>query len=117
MPKNVGQPARALQNLQLDPGRHGLPTLAAHTDGLCPGAGGIGVQVGSSVALHTCSYEPCHITHGLHVETRLRWMARDPSFSNKVQTEQEQELELGPFSDNMHPCAPGHMYTPLALHG
>lgn len=49
---------------------------------------------------------PCYITHVLQVETRLRWMARDPSFSNKVQAEQE----LGPFFGNLTKC----ILVPLA---
>lgn len=53
------------------------------------------VLVASGVALHACSYAAYLITQVLHVDAKSRWMDGCPSFSNRVQAEQEQEL--GPF--------------------
>lgn len=78
----------------------------------------VAVLVASGVALYACSFAVHQITQVLHVDAKLHWMARCPSFSNRVQA--EQELVLGPFFSYPTTCIlvpPGHMNAPLALHG
>lgn len=90
VPRNGGQPARGLQNLQFDPGRPGcfLPLLfipmadsvlglvVLRSQGTTTAQKLLVVVLAASgVALYACSYVPYHITQVLHVDAKMCWMA------------------------------------------